>query len=92
MNNEPDYKDNLYFERTNKMRTPQVGDVWINKTTGDRVQVKLSLTTIIYDWHEVGETIYPYDFDRDMFLRAFTYLGKSKANINDLFKTENEDE
>lgn len=29
--------------------TLEVGDVWINKTTGDRVQVKLSLTTIIMD-------------------------------------------
>ncbi len=70
---------------------PEVGDVWANKTTGDRVQVKLSLTTIIYAWHKVGETIYTYDFDRDMFLKAFTYLGKSKANINDLFKMENEE-
>lgn len=44
----------------------------------------------IYAWHKVGETIYTYDFDRDMFLRAFTYLGKSKANINDLFEVQDE--
>lgn len=70
---------------------PEVGDVWVNKTTGDKVQVKLSLTTIIYVWHKVGDTIYTYDFDRDMFLKAFTYFGKSKANINDLFKTDDEE-
>lgn len=68
----------------------EAGDVWVNKTTGDRVQIKLSLTTIIFAWHKVGENIYTYDFDRDMFLKAFTYLGKSKATVNDLFKTENE--
>lgn len=68
--------------------TPEVGDIWANKTTGDRVHVKLSLTTIIYAWYKVGDTIYTYDFDRDMFLKAFTYIGKSKANIDDLFKTE----
>lgn len=67
---------------------PEVGDVWVNKTTGDKVQVKLSLTTIIYAWYKVGDTIYTYDFDRDVFLKAFTYLGKSKASINDLFKTD----
>lgn len=90
MNNEPDY-DNLYFEEKKMQKTPEVGDVWANKTTADRVQVKLSITTIIYAWHKVGETIYTYDFDRDMFFKAFTYLGKSKASIDDLFKTENED-
>lgn len=68
---------------------PEVGDVWVNKTTGDRVQVKLSLTTIIYAWHKVGDTIYTYDFDRDMFLKAFTYIGKSKASIEQLFEVEN---
>lgn len=74
-----------------KQREPEAGDVWKNTTTGDRVQIKLSLTTIIYAWHKVGDTIYTYDFDRDMFLRAFTYLGKSKASIEQLFEVENEE-
>ena len=70
---------------------PGVGDVWQNVTTGDIVQIKYGDTVDIYAWYQVGENIYTYNFDRNIFLRSYKYLGKSKASIEQLFEVENED-
>ena len=55
--------------------TPEVGDVWKNNRYGDL----LHITDVR------GDERYT------KFSEYYTYLGKSKANINDLFKTENEE-
>ena len=76
--------------------TPEVGDIWI-----DGYNRKI-LVTDVYDLINNGyaECI-AIDIFRPEILKSFSipfdvfqflnYLGKSKANINDLFKTENEE-
>jgi hypothetical protein len=76
--------------------TPEVGDVWV-----DGYNRKI-LITDVYDLINNGyaECI-TTDIWRPEILKSrlipfeefqfLTYLGKSKANINDLFKTENEE-
>lgn len=79
-----------------KDRIPEVGDVWI-----DGYNRKV-LVADVYDLINNGyaECI-AIDIFRPGILKSFSipfdefqflnYLGKSKANINDLFKTENEE-
>lgn len=71
--------------------TPEVGDVFQSK---EDKNIKLHITgknevgleAIVSDTKEVWN-IDSWYFDE----RYYTYLGKSKANIEDLFKTENEE-
>jgi hypothetical protein len=97
MNNEPDY-DNLYFEEK-KMHTPQVGDIFARI---DETKVSHRRITSIYKCCDGDCLIHLAYLDEDnriseevIFLSAmnkhYKYLGKSKTNINDLFKTENEE-
>lgn len=79
-----------------KDKMPEVGDVWI-----DGYNRKI-LVTDVYDLINNGyaECI-AIDIFRPKILKHFlipfdefqflNYLGESKANINDLFKTENEE-
>lgn len=73
--------------------TPEVGDVWVFKSLDIKVR-------IIYADEQTIEYIYYspcIDFikknstDFKDFIKLYKYLGKSKANINDLFKTDNEE-
>lgn len=78
--------------------TPEVGDVWEFKYGFDRLYVtktnligedkleRIRALKKLDDGHFVQREYYTNGFIED-----HTYLGKSKANINDLFKTENED-
>ena len=76
--------------------TPEVGDVWIDGYkrkifVADVYDLKNNgfaecITTDIYR----PEVLKARDIKFDTF-QFLTYLGKSKANINDLFKTENEE-
>lgn len=73
--------------------TPEVGDVWIHDRNEnirhlivDAGILLVHTVSLGYKKHLIGN---PYD--ADTFTREFTYLGKSKVNINDLFKTENEE-
>ena len=71
--------------------TPEVGDVF--QSTEDK-DVRLHITgknkdgleALVSNKREVWD-IDTWYFDKDY----YTYLGKSKANIDDLFKTENEE-
>ena len=75
---------------------PEVGDVWVDKDTRFRMVCimasdyyceyiehcdKLCESFVIYRLENVKSTSWQ---------KGMTYLGKSKANIDDLFKTENE--
>ena len=67
--------------------TPEVGDVW------ERDGIKNHITDV-ESYKEGGTVFYTTGFKSnfvsiEFFIKHFTYLGKSKANINDLFKTEN---
>lgn len=67
--------------------TPEVGDVWQNKTGRLRVYI-----TKVDVWGIIGITSSGAVVSKNMYhLEKYTYLGKSKVNINDLFKTENEE-
>lgn len=76
---------------------PEVGDVWIDKNTRFRMTCimvsdyycqyiehceKLCESFDIYQLNNIKSTFWQKDK---------VYLGKSKANIDDLFKTENEE-
>ena len=73
--------------------TPEVGDIWIHDRAKnirhlivDAGVLLVHTVSLGYKKHLIGN---PYD--ADTFTREFTYLGKSKANIDDLFKTENDE-
>jgi hypothetical protein len=73
--------------------TPEIGDVWIDEFN-HRMYISYSddSTTCVNVFYKTKPYI---GLDKitvitKEFIKAFTYLGKSKANIDDLFKTENE--
>lgn len=67
--------------------TPEVGDIWINKTGTKKYYVVSLGNNYVYCLVKgLGISTKYYDL-----FRNYTYLDKSKANINDLFKTENEE-
>lgn len=68
---------------------PEVGDVW-EYEDGYRVHVFDTEEMICALAMVKGGLCYE-GFKERKFLERHKYLGKSKANINDLFKTENEE-
>ena len=75
---------------SNKQKQPEVGDVWENILTGQRVNIFYVDKKEIRAWMSFNNSIHLFDFYYEKFIKGMKYLGKSKANINDLFKTENE--
>lgn len=71
--------------------TPEVGDVFQSVVDPDiRIYIidkyKSGYEILVSDKREV------WDINEWLYWKDdYTYLGKSKANINDLFKTENEE-
>ncbi len=75
----------------NKDIKPEVGDVFQSNEDNDiRIYIidkhKNGYEILVSDKREVWD-INEWTFWKD----DYTYLGKGKANINDLFKTENEE-
>lgn len=77
--------------------TPEVGDVWIDKETYARM-VFVNVNDFYYEylehWEKLCESFDVYrinDIKNTSWKKGKKYLGKSKANIDDLFKTENEE-
>lgn len=69
--------------------TPEVGDVWEDKDAKYRIYHIISVnnhSVIVADIH-----LWKSEFSIKVFKSFCTYLGKSKANIDDLFKTESEE-
>jgi len=81
-------------------KKPEVGDVWEYYDEILKQNIKMYVLTV-YDYHcmiiindsEVGnlsrKVVIPFWFNEFNELKL-EYLGKSKCNIEDLFKTENE--
>lgn len=77
--------------------TPEVGDVWEFKYGLDRVYI-LKTQLICGDGKELIRVLRKVDESyfvqrehyANVFREDYRYLSKSKANIDDLFKTENE--
>ena len=70
--------------------TPEVGDVWKYKD-GIKVHIIMVDEETVESFTILGGSSWSGTFQKDEFLKNHNYLGKSKANINDLFKTENEE-
>lgn len=71
--------------------SPEVGDIWKHK----ECTIKVVILRHENDYTEVlgfmkvgdgGTYFISQYYDNDSFLRRFNYLGKTKANINDLFE------
>ena len=70
---------------------PEGGDIW--KDEYDEKAHILWVGYIVVYVRKYWITNYEYHYevcklDYNKFIRKWTYLGKSKTNINDLFKTE----
>ena len=71
--------------------TPEVGDVWLHSSGCKYVITMIDiqhLNACSRIWEDGWCDKFWYN---DAFTEYNTYLGKSKANIDDLFKTENEE-
>ena len=73
-------------------RTPEVGDVFyvkpfphLKRIITHKIEYKNTITYVVFDGRQTYET------SLSRINKEFTYLGKSKTNIKDLFKTENEE-
>lgn len=77
--------------------TPEVGDVWLDKETHFRmvcVMVSDYYCEYIEHCEKLCESFDVYritNIKDTSWKKGKVYLGKSKANIDDLFKTENEE-
>lgn len=87
--------------------TPEVGDVWIHKKQGNPLYITdvggNYISFISYTVDEITKRKRKDYFTNTFcglhnderytrFAEIYKYLGKSKANIDDLFKTENDDD
>lgn len=70
--------------------TPEVGDVW-KYQDGAKVYIMDIDEETVEAFTILGGSAWSGTFQKDEFLKNHIYLGKSKVNINDLFKTENKD-
>lgn len=74
-------------------RTPEAGDIFKDEY-GEKAHI-LWVGYIVVYVRKYWITNYEYHYEicklnYDKFIRKWTYLGKSKSNIDDLFKVENE--
>ena len=76
--------------------TPEVGDVWIYDEDNKKyLIVEIGRKEdVFFGWVDgilgLSESFKKTWFRKDKFPQVANYLGKSKANIDDLFKTERE--
>ena len=66
--------------------TPEVGDVWINKT-GTKSYYIVKLTNFYVQCIINGGGVVNKYYD---LFRNYEYIGKSKVNINDLFEVQDD--
>lgn len=66
--------------------TPEVGDVFYSEEWGLKLVITFEKYGIFWGIWETGQSVAGFSSFDDK-----VYLGKSKANIDDLFKTENEE-
>lgn len=72
--------------------TPEVGDVWEYRYGLDKYYVVAILSDRICTITLIDKRfVKQREYLTEAFVEDFRYLGESKANIDDLFKTENEE-
>ena len=69
--------------------TPEVGDVW--KIKGKDTLFHIEAVEDAFVTVYILPTVFGRAVDKKLLEKHCEYLGKSKANIDDLFKTENEE-
>lgn len=72
-------------------KEPEVGDVWVDNDDKYRKYIIISTDYIAQTITVIDKHFWKSGFSYEVFIKYFTYLGKSKANIDDLFKTENKE-
>lgn len=70
-------------------KEPEVRDIWKYKD-GAKVYLIMVDEETVESFTILCGGAWSGTFQKDEFIKNHTYLGKSKANIDDLFKTENE--
>lgn len=72
---------------------PEVGDVWEHKSSNNKHIItfnsKLHSENVMA--YVLFDGIHTYALEEYILKENYTYLGKSKVSIEDLFKTENEE-
>lgn len=74
------------------MKKPEVGDVWEDSKGMVHISRIFTLsddTRAIVFIYNINGTVLEDSAREEHFIKMFTYLGKSKASINDLFKVQN---
>ena len=69
---------------------PEVGDVWINRSSFRVHIIGIDEDGIIYSCFYSKNELWQGSFIKKEFLEQHEYLGKSKANINDLFEVQDD--
>ena len=75
--------------------TPEVGDVWKDSYGEEAHILWIGYIVVYVRKYWINNYEYHYEvckLDYNKFIRKWTYLGKSKATIDDLFKTEENQE
>lgn len=70
-------------------KEPQFGDVWVSQY-GHKVHVDFTDNIVTSFYYKGLYKMCKKSVVTKEFVKAYTYLGKSKATIDDLFNTENE--
>lgn len=71
-------------------KTPEVGDVWLN-LQGKKFYIYNNYENrLVRGFSTQSGRIESFCLLLEDFLDLYTYLGKSKVNIDDIFNTENE--
>lgn len=73
-----------------KDRTPEVGDVWIDKDDKYKKYIIISTDYRTQTITVIDKQFWKSGFSYELFIKYYAYLGKSKANIEQLFEVENE--
>lgn len=68
---------------------PEVGDVWESKK-GLQIFHVIKVSKNAVRCFRKGLVFKPETFDKNKFLEKCSYLGKSKANINEIFEVDDE--
>ena len=67
---------------------PEVGDVWKNPKN-EKVYIIVDVAGSFVG--VISKSFFGQDIPKEFLIKEFAYLGKSKANINDLFEVEEND-
>lgn len=65
---------------------PEVGQVWKYKLNNHRIFIYDVSKNFVFCLYKDLDTNF---FDKEVFMKYYTYIGKAKGSISDLFEVEN---